>query len=79
MTHPHGDGQAAVDVSFVKPPLLHDASSLRAQRGRVLAGTVTSQKHKQINVLQNDLGEDQVNSDADCETKKKEKNKSTEI
>lgn len=31
MTHPHGDGQAAVDVSFLKPALLHDASSLRAQ------------------------------------------------
>lgn len=28
MTHPHGDGQAAVNVSFLKPALLHDPASL---------------------------------------------------
>jgi len=30
-THPHGDRQTAVDVGFLKPALLHDASPLGAQ------------------------------------------------
>ncbi len=41
MTHPHGDRQAAVDVGFLKPALLHDASPLGAQRRRVLTDTNT--------------------------------------
>lgn len=32
VTHPHGDRQTAVDVGFLKPALLHDASPLGAQR-----------------------------------------------
>lgn len=45
VTHPHGNGQAAVDVSFLEPALLGDASPLRAQRGRVLTGAVKPQNH----------------------------------
>lgn len=32
VTHPHGDRQAAVDVGFLQPALLHDAPPLGAQR-----------------------------------------------
>ena len=39
VTHPHGDRQAAVDVGFLKPALLHDASPLGAQRRCVLTHT----------------------------------------
>lgn len=42
VTHPHGDRQAAVDVGFLKPALLHDASPLGAQRRRVLTDTNTN-------------------------------------
>lgn len=52
MTHPHGDGQAAVDVSFLKPALLHDASSLRAQRCRVLTGRMKAHKLRNLGLNQ---------------------------
>lgn len=43
LTHPHGDRQAAIDVGFLKPALLQDASPLGAQRCRVL-----THKHKHL-------------------------------
>lgn len=43
VTHPHGDRQAAVDVGFLKPALLHDSSPLGAQRCRILTDTNTNQ------------------------------------
>lgn len=52
MTHPHGDGQAAVDVSFLKPALLHDASSLWAQRCWVLTGRMKSHKLRNLGLNQ---------------------------
>lgn len=62
MTHPHGDGQAAVDVSFLEPALLHDASSLRAQRGRVLTGVVKKKSQNDWEICAELLGRNHVNS-----------------
>lgn len=51
MTHPHGDRQAAVDVGFLKPSLLHDASPLGAQWCWVLADTNTTSHLEYLHII----------------------------
>jgi len=53
VTHPHGDRQAAVDVGFLEPALLHDAAPLGAHRRRVLTHTHTH-THTQMEEIDHD-------------------------